>query len=142
MKAKATGNVNADPRGALARGRPASARRAWDDASAALAAADQASPLKPADLQLLAWTAGLTGRDTEFLGLLERLYQLHLDAGEAMPAARVALWMIGRLFSLGEAGRAGGWLARAQRLIGQDGPDCAAHGDPLRPAARRQVGPG
>ena len=63
------------------RGRAAYRRRAWDDAYRSLALADGAGLLSVADLERLAWSAGLTGRTQEFLGVLERLYNAHLEAG-------------------------------------------------------------
>jgi len=56
----------------LERGRAAVRRRAWDDAYQALVRADAAAPLAVDDAELLSVAAALTGRDAEFLRLLER----------------------------------------------------------------------
>ena len=127
---------------ALARGRAAYARRAWREAYDALGAADRSAALDAEDLQLLATSAALTGQDGEFLGLLERLYQLHLGAGRALRAARCGVWLVLRAFSLGEAARAGGWLSRVRRLIEAEAGGCAEEGYLLVPAVHRLLASG
>jgi hypothetical protein len=83
-------NTGADP---LADGRRHYAQRAWDDAYRALDQADRGSPLAPADLQLLAQAAGLSGRDQDMVRVTERVHQEHLDAGAVAPAVRAAVWV-------------------------------------------------
>jgi hypothetical protein len=58
--------------GSLARGREASAQRAWLDAYTSLSEADEAAPLGVEDLELLATSASMVGRMDEYLALLER----------------------------------------------------------------------
>lgn len=107
----------------LERGREAYARRSWAQAFEAFSAAEAAGPLGVADLECQAWSAVLLGRDDAFLAILERLHDLCAEAGDASGAARAAFWHGMRLFALGEAGRASGWLARAERAIeGRDDP--------------------
>ena len=72
----------------------------------------------------------------------ERLYHARLEAGESLAAARAALWLGFRLFARGEAGRAGGWLGRAQRLVEREGRDCAEQGYLLLPAGQRHLSMG
>ena len=97
------------------RGRAAYARKAWEEAYQALSRADRSAPLAAGDLEPLAWSAALTGRDAELLVFLERLYQGALAGGECVAAARYAFWLGFRLFALGESGRAGGWrVSRAE----------------------------
>jgi DNA-binding CsgD family transcriptional regulator len=109
-------------------GRRAYERRAWSDAFEALSRASAAGPLAADDVERLAWSAVLTGRDEPALEALERLHQLRLDAGEPLRAARAAFWLALRLTSLGEMGRAGGWLARAERLAEPAGPESVEWG--------------
>src|SRR5437868_5153074 len=116
----------------LERGRAQFRDRAWDDAYETLAHADAAASLGVDDLERLAWAAALTGRDPEFLRLLERVYQTHLGCGRETAAARAAFWICFRLFAMGETGRAGGWLARSQRLA--EGRDCVERGYLMMPA--------
>ena len=59
-------------------GREAYARRAWSEAHEHLATADEAEPLATDDLELLATTAFMLGRDDEYLSLLERAHHSHL----------------------------------------------------------------
>jgi hypothetical protein len=51
----------------LERGREAFARRAWLDAYTSLSRADQATPLGPEDLELLATSVYMLGRDDEWM---------------------------------------------------------------------------
>ena len=69
-------------------GRRAFEQRAWDDAYDALSQASTTGPLSADDVERLAWSATLTGRDEPALEAFERLHQLRLDAGEDHRAAR------------------------------------------------------
>jgi DNA-binding CsgD family transcriptional regulator len=129
----------AEPARLLERGRACFERHEWNDAFHALSLADASTPLGADDLQRLASSAGLTARDEEMLPAQERLYHAYLEAGESLAAARAALWLGFRLFARGEAGRAGGWLGRAQRLVEGEGRDCAEQGYLLLPASQRHL---
>jgi DNA-binding CsgD family transcriptional regulator len=122
--------------------RSAYRRQAWRDAFALFSRAEEAAPLPSEDLELLAWSAALCGRDDELLRALERLHQRHMDGGHLQAAARAAFWCGFRLFALGEAGRATGWLARAQRTLEQLGEDCVIEGYLMLPLAHRHLGAG
>jgi DNA-binding CsgD family transcriptional regulator len=111
-----------------AAGRSAYARRAWDDAYEALSRALTREALDADDIERLAWAAVLSGRHPESLDAFERLHQLRVDAGDKLKAARAAFWLGLRLTSFGEVARAGGWLARAQRLVEAEGRDCVEAG--------------
>jgi DNA-binding CsgD family transcriptional regulator/tetratricopeptide (TPR) repeat protein len=109
-------------------GRGAYARREWGDAYEALSRAAGRKPLEVDDVERLAWAALLSGHDAESLEAFERLHQLLVDAGDGLRAARAAVWLGLRLMSFGEVARAGGWLARAQRLVEAEGRDCVEAG--------------
>lgn len=117
----------------LGRGREAFGRRAWLDAHAALARADRATPLGAEDLERLATSAYMLGRDEDYLSGLERAHRAHLGDGEALRAVRCAFWLAVTLMLRGETGAAGGWLARAQRLVEREGRDCVERGYLLLP---------
>ena len=114
--------------GRLARGREAAGRLAWADAYAALSLADQSSSLAVEDLELLGTAAYLLGRVEDCLRALQRAQQLHTEAGESRRAARCAFWLGFHLGSRGELAQASGWLARANRLLEHEPPDCAERG--------------
>jgi hypothetical protein len=61
------GTGTGDGSSALEQGRAAHALRAWADALDSLSLADQQAPLDEEDLQRLAWSATLSGRDDEGL---------------------------------------------------------------------------
>jgi DNA-binding CsgD family transcriptional regulator len=117
----------------LQRGRQAHATRAWIDAYASLSGADEASPLAAQDLELLATSAYMLGRDDEYVSGLERAHHAHLDGGERLRAARCAFWMGITLILRGEIGRASGWVGRARRLVEREGRDCVEQGYLLLP---------
>jgi DNA-binding NarL/FixJ family response regulator len=117
----------------LQRGRESYARGAWIDAYESLSGADQASPLAAQELELLATSAYMLGRDDEYLGALERAHHAHLDGGERLRAARCAFWMGINLILRGEMGRASGWVGRARRLVEREGRDCVEQGYLLLP---------
>ncbi len=116
-------------------GRESYARRAWGEAYEHLAAANEASPLTAEDLELLATTAFMLGRDDEYLTLLERAHHAHLESGERLPAVRNAIWIGLTLFMRGEVGPGGGWIGRAQRLVEREPGDSVERGYLLMPLA-------
>jgi DNA-binding CsgD family transcriptional regulator len=117
----------------LGRGRESYAGRAWMNAYKSLSHADQAAPLGAEDLELLATSAYMLGRDDEYVSCLERAHHAYLGSGEAMRAARCAFWEGMNLALRGEMGRATGWLGRAQRLVEREGRDCVERGYLLLP---------
>jgi DNA-binding CsgD family transcriptional regulator/tetratricopeptide (TPR) repeat protein len=124
---------------ALQRGREAAAGQAWEDAHRWLSGAAR---LEADDLELLATSAFMLGRDDEYEGCLERAHQLHLDAGEPLRAVRCAFWLGIHLMLAGQVGRATGWLARAQRLLDREGGDCVERGYLLIPLMFEHEGAG
>lgn len=121
----------------LQRGRASFERRAWADAHEALTLADRGGPLGVEDLERLATCAYLLGRDDEHQATLERAHHASLAADDPERAARSAFWSGLHLLLAGEAGRATGWLARAQRLV--EGRDCVERGYLLLPEAESQL---
>jgi hypothetical protein len=126
----------------LERGRQSYAKRAWLDAYESLAEADRAAPLGAGDLELLATSAYMLGRDEDYVRALEGAHHAYLDAGEARLAVRCAFWLSVNFAHRGEMGPASGWLGRAQRLLEREDPDCVEHGYLLLPVVLRQVAGG
>ena len=119
------------------RGRDAYRRRAWGEAWRELSRADQRTPLDVEDLERLAISAYLIGRETEFHGYLERAHHAHLTNDEPSRAARCAFWLGITLLFRGETGQSNGWLARAQRLV--EGRDCVECGYLMVPLVEQQL---
>jgi DNA-binding CsgD family transcriptional regulator len=117
----------------LERARGSYARRAWLDAYETLSTADEAAPLEVEDLELLATSAYMLGRDDEWMRLLERAHHVYIDGGDARRAASCAGWIGTNLALRGEVGGATGWLGRAQRLLETYGRDCPERGYMLLP---------
>jgi len=110
------------------RGRAAYGRRAWAAAFDALAAADDDEPLPPDDLDLLATSAYLTGKNAEGDDLAARTYREWLDRDAPDQAARRAVWLAILLLLRGEMSASNGWRTRAKRLIEDGDLDCGAVG--------------
>lgn len=124
----------------IQQGRESYRSGAWAHAYQSLSLADQATPLGVEDLELLAISAYLIGREDDFLTALDRAHRAYLSAGDDVRAARCAFWLGLTLLLRGETGRATGWLARAQRLLG--GRDCVEQGYLLLPVAEQQLAEG
>jgi ATP/maltotriose-dependent transcriptional regulator MalT len=129
-----------EPPGDLARGRNCCNDRAWADAFESLSRADSVVPLEVADLELLARSAYLTGRDEEFVKALDRAHNAYLDASETTRAARCAFWIGLSLLFRGEPGRGTGWLAGARRLVESEKTDCVERGYLMLPTAEQMLG--
>jgi len=110
----------------LRQGRDAAARLAWQEAYHALAEVEPPEALAAADLELLATSAYLVGRVAECQQALERAHRAHADRGDRRRAARCLFWLGFTLFLAGQLGPAGGWLARAGRLLEPE-PECGEH---------------
>ncbi len=111
-------------------GRDAFARQAWDDAYTLLTDGDVTSA---DDLERLAVSAQLTGRDDESARAWERAHVEWVRRGDRDRAAQSAFW-VGLAFALrGEGARAGGWFGRADRVLEGADPTCAARGFLLVP---------
>ena len=117
----------------LERGRDSYATRSWTDAYEALSNADRAEPLGARDLELLAITEVMLGRDDDGVRALERAHSAHLKAGETQRAIYCAIWIGLNLATRGEIGPATGWLGRAQRLLETQEEESAEHGYLLLP---------
>ncbi|MFL5797643.1 MAG: LuxR C-terminal-related transcriptional regulator [Actinomycetota bacterium] len=121
--------------GALERGRESFARKAWGAAFAELSAADADGPLGPEDLELLATSAALIAKDDETEHYATRAHHEFLRRGDRPGAARAAFWLGMQLFNQGEPARAGGWLARAARVLDEADEECVERGYLLVPMA-------
>ena len=126
----------------LERGREFYAECAWVKAFAALSAADEVARLGAADLERLARSAYMLGRDDDYVGALERAHDAHLEAGEPLSAVRCAFWIGHNMLFRGEIARARGWFARARRRLERDGRDCAERGWLLAPVWLAQMSAG
>jgi DNA-binding CsgD family transcriptional regulator/tetratricopeptide (TPR) repeat protein len=120
---------------ALDRGRASFARRAWGAAFAELTAADQDEPLVPGDLERLSMAASLIGKDEESDDIATRAHHEYVRVGNPPRAARAAFWLGMSLINRGEMSRAGGWMARAKRVLDESGQECAEQGYLMVPAA-------
>jgi len=124
--------------GALEQGRESFAHRAWANAYTCLAAADRDTPLQGEDLERLAYAAHLTGKDADSEAVLTRAHQAFLSRGAPEDAARCAFWLGFALLNSGDFARGGGWIARAERVLGERS-ECVMHGYLLMPAGVRRI---
>ena len=111
----------------LEAGREAARRHAWRDAYEFLRSADGGGMLTGEDLQNFAEAAWWTGHLEDALALRERAYAAYVDAGATRRAARLAVMLSTDHGARGAMSVAGGWLARAERLLG-DEAEIVEHG--------------
>lgn len=77
--------------------------------------------------------AYLAGEDDVCAHAWGSAHRSALEAGDGAAAARCAVLLSLCLLLKGQAARAGGWLARAEEVLGDTGLDCAASGYVLIP---------
>jgi ATP/maltotriose-dependent transcriptional regulator MalT len=130
---EAIGGVDGEEQ--LARGREAGKRLAWRDAYTSLSVADESGSLVGKDLELLAAAAYLLGHVDECRQALQRAHRAYVATGDPRRAARCVFWVAFTLLLEGDLAPAGGWLARAHRLLEGEQRECAEHGLLLLPAA-------
>ena len=124
----------------LERGRRLYAEQAWASAFDSLTRADEEQPLDPEDLELLARSAYMIGRDDDYVAGLERAHQKYLDRGEVPRAVRCGFWIGHSFVFRGEHARGAGWFARAQRQLEGFALDCVERGYLLIPIWLEQMG--
>ena len=112
----------------LEQGRECFAEQSWERAYVLLSAADQTSGLGPEDLEALASSAYMVGRDAEYVEAMERAHRGYVDAGQSHPAARCGFWAGFSLLARGEQSRANGWFGQVERLLAREGGECIEHG--------------
>jgi class 3 adenylate cyclase len=108
-------------------GREAARKHAWRDAYELLQKADADGLLGAEDLEHLGEAAWWTSRLDEAIDLRERAYTAYVEAGEPRRAALLAMMISGDHAKKGAGSVAGGWLARATRLLA-DEPEGIEHG--------------
>ena len=123
----------------LESGREAIVRQAWADAYDRLAAADRDRPLELDDIERLGLAAHMTGRVAEASRAWERAHQTAIRNGQPLRAVRHAFHLVMGYALRGEQAQAGGWLARASRLIEESGTDSVERGLLLIPEALRHL---
>ena len=117
----------------LERGRESYSSSAWATAYESFSRAEQLAPLAAEDLELLATSVYMLGREDEWMRILERAFRGYSDAGETRRAVRCAFWIGVQLALRGEMGPATGWLGRAQRLLDREQGECVEQGYMLMP---------
>jgi len=107
--------------------RAARGRHAWAAAFDAYTAADGIQPLGAADLEGLAEAAFFVAKPDVRLETKERAFAAHLAEGDEVRAAFLAIDIAREQGYAGKFAIAGGWVKRAERIIGTEG-DTPAHG--------------
>ena len=117
------------------RAREAFGRQAWSEVFGHLSAPGAGASLDFADLERLAIAAYMLGRANDAFDAGERAYHQAIREGDIAGAARAGFWLGFGLVERGEQARGGGWLARAGRLLEEDGEPRVEQGYLLIPAA-------
>lgn len=142
MKRTRPQSGRSEPKGratALAEAEAAYQQRAWSDAYLAFERAEADAALDDSELEKMAWAASLSGRDSEALAHMERLYQNRLAAEQLPGAARMAFWMGVLLQGMREATQASAWFQRGQRVLSRASTPCAEQGYLLSSAIHRRL---
>jgi class 3 adenylate cyclase len=111
----------------LAAGRDAVARRAWTAAYDALGPVYASGGLDAGDLELFAKAAWWLGRPGEAIEAWELAFGKHVERGEKLRAALVAITLRRQYNAKLANSVAQGWLNRAERLLERE-PESVAHG--------------
>src|SRR5688500_7648411 len=122
-----------------ARARQSFEQRTWADAYRLFEAADREAPLAPEDLERLATTAYLMGREDESEAFWERAHRTFLECGDREGAARSACWLAVGLQLRGAIAPASGWFARAGHILDEGRIECAVRGYLLIPSAVQRI---
>lgn len=122
----------------LEQARQAHRGRRWLEAVDTFAAVDGACPLGVDDLERLAEALDLVGRGDDAIAVLQRAYTAQVAAGDVGAALRDAFWLSRALAFNAEFAQAGGWIARAARLV-EGSAECAQQGYLLLPVAERAL---
>lgn len=83
-----------------------------------------AEELGPADHELLAVSAGLTGHDETAVAAWERAFAGWREQGESRAAGRVAFWLGMFLVQRARMAQGTGWFGLGARVLDDDGVDC------------------
>ncbi len=119
-------------------GTQAAAPLSWNDEFAQLSAAATAGPLEIAELERLAVAAHMLGRTDDATRAWEAAHHAAVRAGDPARAAGHAFHLVMGFGQRGEVAQAGGWFARASRLVEEAG-DCVEAGYLLVPVALRAL---
>jgi DNA-binding CsgD family transcriptional regulator/tetratricopeptide (TPR) repeat protein len=108
--------------------RKAFEERAWRVAFSQLATAHKEEALGLDDLELLAQAAYLCGEDAASEKAWIEANQRSIENEDWARAARCAFWLGVTLQARSERAQAGGWFARAQRVLEDNDHDCVERG--------------
>jgi tetratricopeptide (TPR) repeat protein len=111
----------------LEAGRDAFGRKDWETAWQLLSEADAASPLEPVDLEKLGEAGSWTNRQEQSFPVWQRAHQSYLRADDLERAAFMALILTIQYVARMDFAVAGGWYAKAERLL-ETLPESFAHG--------------
>jgi ATP/maltotriose-dependent transcriptional regulator MalT len=125
--------------GSLERARKSFEQRSWAESYRLFQAADREAPLGPEDLERLATTAYLMGREDESEAFWTRAHQTCLERGDQEGAARSAFRLAVELQLRGAMAPASGWFGRAQHILDEAQIECALRGYLLIPSAIQRI---
>lgn len=120
------------------RGRTLFAAARWREAHECLTSV--ADALGPQDLEMLARSAYLLGKDDEYVEAMERAHDAWHRQDESARAARCCFWIGHSLMFRGRSAHAEGWFSRGLRSLGTR--DCVERGYLLAPTWLDEMGRG
>ena len=119
--------VATPPVGALSAGKEALRRHDWQEALDQLSSADREGSLTGSDLESLAEASFFAGKAGRATGVKERAFKAHVESGDDIRAAYVALDIAHDYGFVGKLSIASAWAGRAARIL-EGKPESYAHG--------------
>lgn len=111
----------------------------WAGTFDLLLSIDSEFSLQPADLELLATAAYMTGKDTDCIDFWSRAHQEYVYAKDLKKGAECAFWAGLILLNMEEFARANGWITRSRRLLDDYPQQCAEKGFIMVPEALQHL---
>lgn len=111
----------------------------WAGTFDLLSSIDSESSLQPADLELLATAAYMTGKDSDCIDFWSRAHQEYVQVNDQKKAAGCALWAGLILLNMEEFARANAWITRSRRLLDDYPQQCAEKGFIMIPEALQHL---
>ena len=116
--------------------------QSWSEVYDRLSIANRQTPLGPEELEQMATTAFMIGRDADSADAWSRAHNEYLRRDDPARAARCIFWLGFSHMYRGAMAQASGWLARGRRLLEERPVDCPAQGYLLVPAGLTHLGKG
>lgn len=108
----------------------------WTETYTRLSKVDRVQSLVPEDLEILATSAYLTGREEECIDAMKRAQAVYLSQNLIHKAVRCIFWLGFIHLNKGDKAHGSGWITKGKRLLDKEDQKSAEYGLLLIPLAR------